>query len=653
MKKQRVLFISLSTAFLFVLIVGLSQAQGPAPQTPQGAEQSWAAVSSAASALLSTSFTYQGQLKKGVAPINATCAMAFRLYEQAIGGSQIASPLTHTVPITNGLFTVKLDFGSGVFAGDERWLGIHVQCPGDVDYANLGRQELTAAPYALYAKSAPWSGLTGKPANVIVVAQSGGDYASIQAAINSIDDASADNPYLVWVAPGVYSETVVMRPYVHLQGAGQETTIITSTVGNAASPPTAGTLVLAANTSLRDLTIGNGGTSASNVALLATDGALEVVVIDVTALAQGVSPGANFAIYQAGPLTSLTLNNVTALAENASNHNYGANNEDGQAMTLHGGSFTGRGGQYATGIRITVDSRLDAWDITALGENGQTNRGLYNYAGEAALHGGAFTARGGQDTKGIENYGDYAELDAEDIVALGENASEYNRGIFNSYYATALLHGGSFIARGGGNTFGIYNGGGSELIAESITALGENGIYYNNGLYNVSLATTATLRGGSFTARGGNEARGIFNNFDASLEADGITALAEDTGSTFGLYEDNGASARLNGGTFTARGANNTWGINIYNTDTYLYAKNINVLAEGGGGSNRGFQCGSNSTAVITESVLEGADISIIVTGGGGSIDLSNSRLVNPVGGGGITCTAVSRGANFNETGCP
>jgi len=142
------------------------------------------------------------------------------------------------------------------------------------------------------------------------------------------------------------------------------------------------------------------------------------------------------------------------------------------------------------------------------------------------------------------------------------------------------------------------------------------------------------------------------NSFDASLEADSITALAEDTGSTFGLYEADGASARLNGGTFTARGTNNTWGINIYNTDTYLYAKNINVLAEDGGGSNRGFQCGSNSFAMITESVLVGADISIILTGSGGLIDLSNSRLDGPTGGG-ITCTAVSRGTNFNENGCP
>jgi pectin methylesterase-like acyl-CoA thioesterase len=90
---------------------------------------------------------------------------------------------------------------------------------------------------------------------VVVVAKSGGDYTSVQAAIDSITGAAADSPYLVWVAPGVYSETVTMKPYVHLQGAGQEATVITSTVSGSALPPQA-TLKLASDASLRDLTDG-------------------------------------------------------------------------------------------------------------------------------------------------------------------------------------------------------------------------------------------------------------------------------------------------------------------------------------------------------------------------------------------------------------
>jgi hypothetical protein len=103
---------------------------------------------------LGTAFTYQGQLKSGGEPVNEDCEMAFRLYDGETGGSQVGSAITKTVPISDGLFTVLLDFGSSVFAGDARWLGIQVQCPGDVAYADLGRQALTATPYALYATRA-------------------------------------------------------------------------------------------------------------------------------------------------------------------------------------------------------------------------------------------------------------------------------------------------------------------------------------------------------------------------------------------------------------------------------------------------------------------------------------------------------------------
>jgi len=94
-------------------------------------------------------FTYQGQLEQGGTPVNGPCSMAFRLYDQAAGGNQVGLPLTRTVPVSNGLFTVHLDFGNGIFTGDARWLEVRVKCGGDSVHTPLGRQELTAAPYAL------------------------------------------------------------------------------------------------------------------------------------------------------------------------------------------------------------------------------------------------------------------------------------------------------------------------------------------------------------------------------------------------------------------------------------------------------------------------------------------------------------------------
>ena len=64
-------------------------------------------------------------------------------------------------------------------------------------------------------------------AQVITVAQSGGDFASIQDAIDSVLDAASDKRYLVRVMPGDYNEQVTMTDWVDVRGAGKHATRIT------------------------------------------------------------------------------------------------------------------------------------------------------------------------------------------------------------------------------------------------------------------------------------------------------------------------------------------------------------------------------------------------------------------------------------------
>ena len=144
-RKSYSIWITVFTALTLVLMSGSGAvAQTAGPQS---------AVGTAASTPLSTGFTYQGQLKKGDAPVSGDCSMAFRLYDRASSGNQVGNPITPTVAISNSLFTVSLDFGASAFVGEARWLGIQVRCPGDAAYADLGRQLITAAPYSLYSTS--------------------------------------------------------------------------------------------------------------------------------------------------------------------------------------------------------------------------------------------------------------------------------------------------------------------------------------------------------------------------------------------------------------------------------------------------------------------------------------------------------------------
>ena len=76
----------------------------------------------------------------------------------------------------------------------------------------------------------------------VSVAPTGGDYSTIQAAIDAINP-TADGPYVIDVAPGTYSETVRMKSHVHLRGAGRDATMLSPDF-SASTEPGAAAIVL-------------------------------------------------------------------------------------------------------------------------------------------------------------------------------------------------------------------------------------------------------------------------------------------------------------------------------------------------------------------------------------------------------------------------
>ena len=101
-----------------------------------------------------TAFTYQGQLQNNGSLASGTYNLTFSLYTNVTDGTMVAGPVTNNgVAITNGLFTVTIDFGASVWNGQTNWLQIGVESNKNATFTTLApRQQVTPIPYAIAAE---------------------------------------------------------------------------------------------------------------------------------------------------------------------------------------------------------------------------------------------------------------------------------------------------------------------------------------------------------------------------------------------------------------------------------------------------------------------------------------------------------------------
>ncbi len=131
-----------------------------------------------------TAFTYQGRLSDNGTAVTGPYDLQFMLYTAAVGGTAVGAIITvNDVAVTNGLFTVVLDFGAFAFTGSARFLEIGVRPGASTGAFTLltARQEIKPAPHTFFAQTAPWAGLTGVPPGFAdgVENDSGGDITGV------------------------------------------------------------------------------------------------------------------------------------------------------------------------------------------------------------------------------------------------------------------------------------------------------------------------------------------------------------------------------------------------------------------------------------------------------------------------------------------
>jgi hypothetical protein len=337
-------------------------------------------------------------LKKDGASVTANCDFTFSLWDAAgsgsppAGGNQIGGYQTiNAVAVSNGLFTVTLngggEFGANAFNGEARWLQTSVTCPGDSGASTLSpRQPITPAPYALAVPGSAYR-------NVVIVAKSGGDYTSIQAALDSILDASPDNPYLVWIAPGVYTERVTMKPYVDLEGAGQNVTKITFSGSGTNST---GTVVTASNAELRSLTVENTGGAAYAIAIF--NGGASPRLTDITVVASGDN-NISAAIFSNAAATP-SISDATLTTSGAGFNHYTLYSVGSTTVTVYNSTITATGGATVNyGVVSTVNSLTVVYNSVLRGTTAAAN--MLNSTGRIAtslLEGGVVTGGTGSFT---------------------------------------------------------------------------------------------------------------------------------------------------------------------------------------------------------------------------------------------------------------
>ena len=89
------------------------------------------------------------------------------------------------------------------------------------------------------------------PPNVIWVAPVGGQFQTIQGAIDYVF-TNGKTPAVIKVAPGTYNELITLRPYVRIEGSGKQLTRIQPT---GCASPNASAVTMAGSAQIQDITI--------------------------------------------------------------------------------------------------------------------------------------------------------------------------------------------------------------------------------------------------------------------------------------------------------------------------------------------------------------------------------------------------------------
>lgn len=212
-------------------------------------------------------------------------------------------------------------------------------------------------------------------------------------AVAGITDASASNPYLVKIEPGIYdldNRSLPMRAYVDIEGSGEGVTTITSALGTGL-----GTVIGANNSELRQLTVKNTGEPNQQVVGIFTE-STSPRISHVTAIASGGSE--NYGIHTSNGTP--VLDYVTASASGGG-QSFGVANYN-SVMTILNSTFSAADAAgFNAGFVTTFGGTNRVTSSTISASGGAIAIGMRAYNGSHTLANTTVSASGPGQTTGI------------------------------------------------------------------------------------------------------------------------------------------------------------------------------------------------------------------------------------------------------------
>jgi hypothetical protein len=454
-----------------------------------------------------TAFTYQGLLQANGSAANDNYDLTFAIFDHENGAAQVGATITNSsTAVSNGLFTVTLDFRPGIFTGPRRWLEIGSRPTGSgADFVILAtRQELTPAPYAIFAASA--GAATGVAASAVSAPQLNTTGGPTPGQVLSYNGSN-----LVWIAGGGGGGS----SNAWLLGGNAGTTDA-SFLGTTDNHP----LELRVNNArgLR-LELNSLGASANApnviggaIGNFAAPFSVGATIAGGGALNYGADPGSGDPGQSYTNSITGDFGTVSGGGKNASAYFGTVGGGEGNSSTQSHATVGGGAGNHSTGSSATigggVNNTSSGSSTTVAGGAGNTSSGDYS----AVSGGNNNAAHGSYDTiAGGEGNSDYLLFHGLEVIDA-DHAS-IGGGLHNSvldYYAT--------IAGGASNYAGAVSstvGGGFQNSAEGQDSTVAGGSFNTaSGIYSTVAGGTQNSAMGQGSFAGGQNAHA---NHDGSF----------------------------------------------------------------------------------------------------------------------------------------